>query len=294
MKNVLIKDMLLSDKECLRVYVRRKDEPWFPIHCHKELELNFIRNGAGMRRVVGYSMETIEDFELVLVGGGINLEHGWEQGNCVNKDIKQIIIHFSADLIPENLLEKDRFISIKQMFKEARNGISFPQEAIMQVDSMLDNLSAEPDKFLQFTQLLNVIYFLSKCDYRILASDSFTNVKAGYEDKRLTSVKEYISTHLTDNIKLAKLAEIAGMSPSAFSHFFKKHTSITLSDYIIKMKLSRASRALVSSTLNISEICYASGFNNMSNFNRIFKNRKGMSPKEFRELYKKDKVIETY
>ena len=158
---------------------------------------------------------------------------------------------------------------------------------------MLDNLSAEPDKFLQFTQLLNVIYLMSKYDYRILASDSFTNVKAGYEDKRLTSVKEYISTHLTDNIKLDKLAEIAGMSPSAFSHFFKKHTSITLSDYIIKMKLSRASRALVSSTLNISEICYASGFNNMSNFNRIFKNRKGMSPKEFRGLYKKDKVIET-
>ena len=291
MKNVLIKDMLLSDKECFRVYVLSKDEFLFPIHCHKELELTYIRNGAGLRRVVGDSMEAIEDFELVL--GGINLEHGWEQGNCVNKDIKQIIIHFSADLIPENLLEKDRFISIKQMFKEARNGISFPQEAIMQVDSMLDNLSAEPDKFLQFTQLLNVIYLLSKYDYRILASDSFTNVKAGYEDKRLTSVKEYISTHLTDNIKLAKLAEIAGMSPSAFSHFFKKHTSITLSDYIIKMKLSRASRALVASTLNISEICYASGFNNMSNFNRIFKNRKGMSPKEFRELYKKDKVIET-
>ena len=76
MKNVLIKDMLLSDKECFHVHVLSKDDFSFPIHCHKELELTFIRNGAGLKRIVGDSMETIEDFELVLVGGACPKSNG--------------------------------------------------------------------------------------------------------------------------------------------------------------------------------------------------------------------------
>jgi AraC-type DNA-binding domain-containing proteins len=81
------------------------------------------------------------------------------------------------------------------------------------------------------------------------------------------------------------------MSPVSFSRFFKLRTGKNLSDYIIDIRLGHAARLLVDSTDTISEICYECGFNNISNFNRIFKKKKSMTPKEFRQLYKKNKVV---
>lgn len=94
-----------------------------------------------------------------------------------------------------------------------------------------------------------------------------------------------------DDLRLPALADMAGMSPSAFSRFFKMHTSRNLSDYIIDIRLGYASRMLVDTVKSISEICYDCGFNNLSNFNRIFKKKKGCSPSDFRENYHKTRII---
>ena len=81
------------------------------------------------------------------------------------------------------------------------------------------------------------------------------------------------------------------MAPSAFSRFFKAHTGTTLSDYIIDMRLSKSSRLLLDTNKSVNEICTECGFNNLSNFNRIFKKKKNCSPSEFRENYHKTRVI---
>jgi AraC-like DNA-binding protein len=81
------------------------------------------------------------------------------------------------------------------------------------------------------------------------------------------------------------------MSPSSFSRFFKMRTGKTLSSYLSGIRLGNAARALVDTTATVSEICYSCGFNNLSNFNRVFKARRGMTPHEFRSMYKKKKVI---
>lgn len=94
-----------------------------------------------------------------------------------------------------------------------------------------------------------------------------------------------------DEIRLSALADMAGMSPSAFSRFFKLHTGRNLSDYIIDIRLGYASRMLVDTSLSISEVSFDCGFNNLSNFNRIFKRKKGCSPSEFRENYHKTRII---
>ena len=92
-------------------------------------------------------------------------------------------------------------------------------------------------------------------------------------------------------LKLKELATLAHMSESAFSRFFKLHTGRTLSDYIIDIRMGYITRMLVDTTESISEISFKCGYNNMSNFNRIFKRKKGCSPTEFRNSHHKIKVI---
>lgn len=289
MENILTEITLLSDKDCFDIIERYKSEFDYPLHRHKEYELNFVQNASGVVRIVGDSTETIGDYDLVLIAGE-NLEHVWKQGSCTSQNIREITIQFSPDLLPKDILEKNQFLSIKKMLEKARNGISFPSAAIMKIYSILDTLGKEEDGFIQFTNFLVMLYQLSKFDAKVLSSGVSSESSKDTESKRIIAVKDYISKHISETIHLNELAKIAGMNPASFSRFFKLRTHKNVSDYITDIRISRASRELIETDLNISEICYNSGFNNLSNFNRLFKSRKAMTPKEFREFYKKNKV----
>ena len=280
----------LSDKDCFYIVERHKTEFTYPLHQHKEYELNFIEHGKGVRRIVGDNVEEIGDYELVLLGGE-GLEHVWEQGNCKSKDIREITIQFSEDIFGDGLLSKNQFASIKQMLYRARHGLSFSLNSIMKVYATLDNISKEPERFVQFLKTLYVLYELSIADdAKALASGAFSHAEQS-ESGRIQKVKQYVSEHYHESLKLSYLAELVGMSPVSFSRFFHQRTGRTLSEYIVDIRLGHAARMLVDSSMNISEICYACGFNNLSNFNRIFKARRNCTPRDFRAMYKKNKVL---
>ena len=290
MSSVFTEITQLSSKDCFHIVERHKTEFTYPLHRHREFELNFIEHGAGVRRIVGDSVEEIGDFELVLIGSE-GLEHVWEQGNCKSADIREITIQFSKDIFNENLLSKNQFVSIKKMLDKAEHGLAFPLSAIMKVYSALDTLAVEKEKFVQFLKFLYILYELSMADgVKVLASSSFANTSRNKESRRVQKVKQYINDHYSEPLMLNDLADIAGMSPVAFSRFFRIRTNRTLSGYIADIRLGFAARLLVDTTKNISEICYECGFNNLSNFNRTFKNKRGSTPREFREMYKKHKV----
>ncbi|MBQ8070693.1 MAG: helix-turn-helix domain-containing protein [Bacteroidales bacterium] len=291
MSRVLNEITPLSEKDCFYIVERHKSEFTYPVHQHKEFELNFIEHGEGVRRIVGDSVETIGDYDLVLIGGE-NLEHAWEQGTCSKKDIREITIQFSPDIFSGSLLAKNQFNSIRKMLVRAEHGLSFSHQAVMKVYHLLDTISTEQERFTQFLSFLSLLNQLSQDeDARVLASGSFSGTDKPVESRRVQKVKKYIDEHFTGEIRQGDLADMVGMSPSAFSRFFKLRTGKTLSDYIIDIRLGHAARQLVDTTKNISEICYGCGFNNLSNFNRVFKSKRGVTPREFRSMYKKSKVI---
>ena len=281
----------MSEKDCLFIVERYKTEFTYPLHNHKEYELNFVENGAGVRRIVGDSVEEIGDYDLVLLCGD-NLEHVWEQGNCRSKQIREITIQFSPDLFSNNFIGKKQFTSIRKMLDRAQKGLACPLHAVMKVYSNIDSLLKGEPGFYQFVKFLTILYELSICDdARTLSSSSFARSKMTSDSRRVQKVEEYINEHYTEEIRLAQLAELTDMTPVSFSRFFKLRTGKSLSDYIIDIRLGNATRQLVDSTKTVAEICYECGFNNLSNFNRIFKKKKGCSPKEFREIYFKKKIF---
>ncbi len=281
----------LSDKDCFYIADRRKSEFTYPLHSHSEFEINYIENAEGVRRIVGDSVEIIGKYDLTLIAGE-ELEHVWEQHRCTSRQIREITIQFSKDLFFGNLIHKNQFSSIRKMLGSAQKGINFPMETIMKIYPMLDTLSAEKSGFHAVVKLLMILYELSLCDnYRALASTSFAHIDENSDSRRVRKIYEYINNHYKEEIRLEDLARIIGMTPAAASRFFKLRSGKTVSDHIIDTRLGHATRLLVDTTHAVAEICYDCGFNNLSNFNRIFKKRKGCSPKEFRENYRKTKMI---
>lgn len=281
----------LSEKDCFYIVERHKTEFTYPLHQHKEFELNFIENGRGVRRIVGDSVEEIGDYELVLLGGE-DLQHVWEQGSCKSKDIRELTVQFSSDIFGEDLLSKNQFASIRRMLKRADHGLSFPLSSIMKVYSTLDIVAQEQDRFVQFLKFLYILYELSVSEEaRVLASSSFAHNHRSAESRRVEKVKQYINENYAKPLKLSDMADLVGMSSVAFSRFFRQRTGRTLSEYIVEIRLGYAARMLVDSSKNISEICYECGFNNLSNFNRTFKAKRNYTPRDFRAMFKKNKVI---
>lgn len=290
MSDVLEEITPLSEKDCFHIVDRHKSEFTYPLHQHREYELNFVENAAGVKRIVGDSVEEIGDYDLVLICSE-NLEHVWDNGRCTSTDIREVTIQFSPELLSGSLITKNQFASIMKMFRDAEHGISFPLRTIMKVYAALDGLSSETESFMRFLRFLWLLYVLSKSDCKVLASSSFSHAARNPESRRVKKVKQYINDHYTEQLKLEDMADMVGMTPSSFSRFFKLRTGKSLSDYVLDIRLGFAARMLVDSTKNISEICFESGFNNLSNFNRIFKARRGVTPKEFRGMFKKNKVI---
>ena len=292
-QNHIIREITpLSDKDCFYIAERHKTEFTYPIHNHAEFELNFCEKASGVRRIVGDSAEIIGDYDLVLITGK-DLEHVWEQHECTSKEIREITIQFSSDLFFKSFISKNQFDSIRRMLDRAQKGLCFPMAAILKVYSLLDTLASEKQGFYAVVKFLTILYELSlfEEEARTLSTSSFAKIDIHSDSRRVQKVQEYINANYKEEIRLKQLADMVGMTPVSFSRFFKLRTGKSLSDYIIDIRLGFASRLLVDSTMSVAEICYECGFNNLSNFNRIFKKKKGCSPKEFRENYRKKKKL---
>lgn len=281
----------LSDCDFLYVVDRTKDSFTFPVHRHEEYEINFVENCAGARRIIGDTVEEVGEFDLCIVGHGV--EHGWEQNTCRSGYIREITIQFPVDIFGNEMLRRTQMQSIKTLLENSAKGVVYPVSSIMKVYHLIEELLTAPSSFHQMMKLIEILHAMAiDPNGRLMASSSDAGIgNQSVSNTRLRKTQEYIAANFRNDIRLTELADMAGMSPSSFSRFFKLRTGRSLSDYIIGIRLDVAARELVSSKTPIAEICFASGFNNVSNFNRIFKKNKGCTPKEFREIYKRSKFL---
>lgn len=282
----------LADHDFMYVADRHKKEFTYPIHCHEIFELNFVENATGCRRTVGDSSEIIGQYDMVLITSP-DLEHVWEQYECQSDDIHEVTVQFFVDFDDEkSVWQTNPFSPVYKMFMRAKKGLAFPMAAIMQVYPMIIHLSEIKEGFYAARELMTILYELSKQDgARELASSAFAKVEAQSDSRRVLKVKNYIEEHYRDELRLGQLSNMVGMTDSAFSRFFKQRTGKNLNEYIVDVRLGHAARLLVDTTHTVAEICYETGFNTVCNFNRLFKKRKGCNPTEFRDKYRKTKII---
>ncbi|HTD40424.1 MAG TPA: AraC family transcriptional regulator [Mucilaginibacter sp.] len=287
--NVMREITPLTPSDCFTIFSRVKQKFDFPLHYHEEYELNLILNAKGSKRVIGGHIEVIDDMELVLIGP--NLYHAWFTHQCQSDEITEVTIQFHKDLFDDRFLKRNQLSFIKSMLERSQRGILFSHETIAGLKDRLLSLDKKTG-FDSVLELLSILHDLSiSRNMRTLSDPSFTNEKFNYNSRRIEKVFEYMNNNYNRQVSLAEVSRIANMPEASFSRFIKKRTGKTFIDSLNEIRLGHASRMLIDTTNTVAEIAYKCGFNNISNFNRIFKRKKFCIPKEFRETYAGNRVF---
>ena len=270
----------LSSQDCFVVFDRTKELFTFPIHFHPEIELNFISNGKNLRRVVGDSLEEIGALELVLVGPG--LLHGWEQYRCTSRRIHEVTIQFDHNLFDSAFLGRSIMKPLKDMFDRSAHGILFSEEVTRTMAPRIKKVSklTGMDYFLE---LQSILYDLAISRNQRLLSTSTVQLEDFENSDKLKVLYDYIQENYASKITLAEVSNLVIMSRVSFNRFIKKRTGKTFVDYLNAVRIGYASQMLVEKDMDISEIAYKCGFNNIAHFNRIFKKNKGSTPSQYRD-----------
>ncbi|MCD6355361.1 MAG: helix-turn-helix domain-containing protein [Prolixibacteraceae bacterium] len=274
------------------IKVKQREMPYFtyPWHFHNECELLYIIDGFGTSFVAD-SIEAFHSGDLVLLGA--NLPHFWKSdesflNNKSSKKVKYIVIQFPSDFFKEQISNYPEFHLLGELMERASRGIRFSPDFAKNVSKKIMQIAAVQG-FQRILYLLELLQKLATTNqYRLLAGELYQHQEHDFTSDRLTRIMHYLTTSYQRKIELEKVSEIAHLHPSAFCRFFKEKTGKSLSNFVNDMRISYACRLIIEGELSVSQICFESGFNNLSNFNRAFKNHTGFTPTGyFMEFHKK-------
>ncbi len=279
MKNIIREITPLTNEEFFVVLYHPNAKFDFPTHYHPEYEINYVEKAKGTR-IVGESVCSYDDVDLVLTGPDIY--HSW-QSETGGADLV-ITIQFQKDLLPLNFQNKKLLAPIREMLERSNRGIEFGKQTISKLVPMIKNLTNQ-NGFNSFLEFLNILHEMAVSDdQRVLCSQSFSPEIDMFKSRRIRVATAYINKNYQNKIMINDVAGLIGMTNSSFCHFFKKRTHKSFVDYLNEVRIGHAAIQLIETTKSISEVCYNCGLNNVSNFNRIFRTKKGLTPSEFRKF----------
>jgi AraC-like DNA-binding protein len=254
------------------------------LNSHTNFEIALIENCSG-KRFIGDHIEDFDGTQLVLLGS--YLPHCWQYYKAVDPLMppQLTVIHFFPDFLGNPLLEKPEAKRLTTLFDNAAKGVSFSGETVEIAKKLMHQMLHETglSRAGLMLQLLDILVQSSSA--KILSSPYFNSVCSSSEAQRINKVFDYIFRNFKDDLSLQDVAGIATMSASAFCRYFKQKTNRTLVDFIKEIRISHAARLLLIGNHNVTEACYDSGYNSLSNFYLHFKEIKGLSPRDFLKQY---------
>ncbi|MDH6251828.1 AraC-like DNA-binding protein [Chryseobacterium sp. H1D6B] len=289
LENILREITPLSPEDSFLVFDRIKTSFDFPYHYHPEIEINFIYKGKGYRRMVGDHTGEIGDIELVLVGP--NLPHCWANYKCKNKKTYEIVVQFNQDFFNQSLMQKNILKPISSLINGSIRGILFSQETAEKLKESFLNLS-KMNSFESFIEIMKILNELATAENKTLLSSYSIELETFVDSDKMKTVHDFVHKNFENKITLENAASLVSMSNVTFNRFIKKRTGKTFVNYLNEIRISYAARWLMEKNLTISEIAFEAGFNNIANFNKVFKSIKKTTPTEFKEQFKGVKKIE--
>jgi AraC-like DNA-binding protein len=255
-----------------------------PIHFHEECQLTYILESEGML-FIGNQVDRFGKNELYLIGK--NLPHVFRNDSRYTQNnsrlkARAISVFFSAETIEQLIKEIPESLHLIKLIESSSVGLRVSSESASQIKRSMIRL-AESQGFERVLLLFSILNAIALSNSTELLSTK-THLPLEQEDRnRLNKVYEFTMIHYKERISLEQVAALINYSPTSFCRFFKQRTLKTFSQFLIELRISKACRLLDEGLANVSEACYSSGYNNISNFHRHFRLQTGMTP----HMYKK-------
>lgn len=256
-------------------------------HYHPEVELIHLKKGVGTQ-FIGDSIRSFKSGDIVLVGP--HLAHYWRFDDIYFKDQSKAcadvrVAHFSESFWGEQFLNLPENKSIKLLLENSRRGLQVNGKIKLKVADLLEQmLEAEgPQRIMLLMEALSLI---ANCNQTVkLSSIGFKQAYDESENIRINAIYDYTLENFRRKIHLEEIASVAVISPNSFCRYFKSKTRKTYSRFLTEIKVGHACKLLIENKLNIKQLCYESGFNNLASFHKYFKITTGKSPLSYQKEY---------
>ena len=251
-------------------------------HYHPELELVYVNGGTGKRQV-GSHISYYRNGELILIGS--NLPHCGFTDTLTNYD-NETVIQMRPDFLGESFFDIPEMRSIKNLFERAKMGIVFHGEIKRNVGAKIESLK-NMAHYERLLGLLEILKLLEAADqYTVLNAQGFILETELQDNNRINVVFNFVKEEFKRQIPLEEIADLVSMTVPAFCRYFKKITGKTFTQFVNEYRLVHSAKLLHEKQISITDVCFESGFNNFSHFNKQFKKFTGKTPSTYRNELK--------
>lgn len=271
-----------EDQHSIKVQIDQGPHFYDKLHYHPEVQVTAIVQGTGIV-YGGNNMQTFGPGDIVVFGGRIPhlLKNGPAYYTADSPGVLSYSLFFDKETFGGGLFQITEMARISHLLDNATRGIVLHDTAIKQKVSAAVNLSNED----LVISLLDILRSIEQSAYTYINSDLYNLSLDDRVGSRLNTILEYTFAHIDQKIHVEAVAQKANLSKSQFSRYFKTHTGKSYIQFLNEVRVENACTLMLEQKDNIASICYEVGFNNVSNFNRIFKKVKGLSPKAYRQKH---------
>lgn len=272
--------------------VKQIDEHFLnsPFHFHDTCEIVLIDEGYG-KRIVGDNIDDFDKGDMVMMGP--NLPHIWQTDNAFyhrRRDlrVKATVLYFAPAMVLGLVAGTDAAEPVEALFTKACRGLSIKDTTHQHLLELFAEIGTA-EGLKRIALFLEAIDLLAHSDeYEYLTSDHYRNAMTVKDAGRFNDVYHFMMTNFHREISLDEIAVVAKMSPTAFCRYFKTRTQKSFVSFLQEIRISHACKLLRRDDLSIMEVALESGYNNLVNFNKCFRNVTDSSPSEYRKRMRKE------
>lgn len=251
-------------------------------HYHPEIELVYVNGGSGKRQI-GSHISYYREGDLILIGS--NLPHcGFTDGLSGNEC--ETVIQMKPEFLGASFFDIPEMRNIKSLFSSARMGIVYHGQEKKMIGTAIEALK-DLNQYDRLLGLLNILKQLEAAEnYTILNAQGFVLEAELQDNNRINVIFNFVKQEFHRSIVLEEVAEMVSMTVPSFCRYFKKITGKTFVQFVNEYRLVHAAKLLHEKQISILDVCFDSGFNNFSHFNKQFKKFTGKTPSIYRNELK--------